>query len=97
MLSESQRIAGRRKLYHDQSWADGGYVVFGFDHTIPNLKGRDFKFWEMHSLETVPVISVPVPVSRELLWWPMTETKTESPIMTSGTKLQAVNILKHKP
>lgn len=21
----------------------GGYVVFGFDHTIPNLKGRDFK------------------------------------------------------
>lgn len=28
----------------------GGYVVFGFDHTIPNMKGRDFKilgnaFW----------------------------------------------------
>jgi hypothetical protein len=28
----------------------GGYVVFGFDHTIPNLEGRDFKilgnaFW----------------------------------------------------
>jgi hypothetical protein len=21
----------------------GGYVVFGFDHTIPNLEGRDFK------------------------------------------------------
>jgi hypothetical protein len=74
----------------------GGYVVFGFDHTIPNLKGRDFKVLEMHSLE-LPVISVQVPVSRELLWWPMTETKTESLIMTSGTKLPAVNISKIQP
>lgn len=34
----------------------GGYVVFGFDHTIPNLEGRDFKvlgnaFWANASTE----------------------------------------------
>lgn len=34
----------------------GGYVVFGFDHTIPNLEGRDFKilgnaFWGNDALE----------------------------------------------
>lgn len=34
----------------------GGYVVFGFDHTIPNLEGRDFKilgnaFWGDEALE----------------------------------------------
>ncbi|KFF27886.1 hypothetical protein [Chryseobacterium vrystaatense] len=34
----------------------GGYVTFGFDHTIPNLDGRDFKilgnaFWGNEALE----------------------------------------------
>ncbi|MFH7015576.1 cell surface protein [Flavobacterium sp. FlaQc-47] len=35
----------------------GGYVVFGFDHTIPNMAGRDFKilgnaFWGSEASET---------------------------------------------
>lgn len=35
----------------------GGYVVFGFDHTIPNMNGRDFKvlgnaFWANDTKET---------------------------------------------
>ena len=35
----------------------GGYVVFGFDHTIPNMNGRDFKilgnaFWGNDASET---------------------------------------------
>lgn len=72
----------------------GGYVTFGFDHTIPNMDGRDFKilgnaFWEM-----MPMNPVQDPVNLELSWLPTTGTKTGNLMKTNGTKSQEANILK---
>ena len=72
----------------------GGYVVFGFDHTIPNLNGRDFKVLGNAFLGNDAADQRSGSCERELLWWPTTEIKMENRIMMNGMKLLAVNISK---